>query len=245
MTTSEPLSLADPARLMRQMSHDLRSPMNVLTATLSMLVEGVYGDLTPEMKKAAVRMKRNNDRLLYILDSFMFYVKAEAGQYEPLLDDFDAYKFLKDLFAAVRPITEAASINSSVVIDPTVPPQLRGDVRAIREVLMALVWNAVGFTEDGGAVRLAAAYTDERLCVTVRDTGPGIAPEDVARMYEPFYRNIQPLRMTPTPGCGLGLTAAKSLTQAMKGELKLDQTNEHGSIFSVVLPLVATASNPR
>ncbi len=236
---TEPLSLAQPVRLMRQMSHDMRSPLNVLIATVSMFTEGLYGDLTPEQRRAMDRMRRNGDRIVQILDALMIYVKAEANQYVVSSQPFDMAALLRDTIFKVQPVAEKAGIDINLNVDSSVPQILIGANTAIAEITLAMLWNAVAFMPEGQIV-VNAAYRDGQMHLTVKDAGPGIPPEDAPHLFEPFWHNLQPLRATPTSACGLGLAVAAALSRLLNGEIRLQETSETGSTFAVWLPLLAS-----
>jgi signal transduction histidine kinase len=241
--SAEPLSTTTLVRLIREMGHDMRSVIGTLTATSDMLVAGVYGELTPKQARASARLQRNSNRLLVLLDDVMTYIKSEAGQYPLSPVTFAPRETLDDVNNTVRPIAETKGLNVQYQIDETVPNTLLGDEPAIQRIILALMWNAVAFTEKGVVTLESTWSEDEGWIIRICDQGPGISPEDTPHIYEPFWQHAQP-RDVPTSGFGIGLAMAFTLAKLMAGRLHLENSGENGTTFDVFLPLkVADASH--
>src|SRR5688572_10106171 len=180
----EPVSLAKPVRLLRQANHDLRNPLNALLATANMLSEGIYDPLTAGQQRAVQRIERSAQRMVWLLDDLITYVKAEAGELELVSAEYDPRRVLDDLKADCQSTAQAKDISLCITTADSVPPVLRGDESAIRRIILALIWNAISFTPYG-TVHIGSEYSDGWL-ITVRDAGPGIPPGDISHLFEPF-----------------------------------------------------------
>jgi two-component system sensor histidine kinase/response regulator len=232
----EPLSLSTPVRLMRQMAHDMRGSLGALTGTSDMFAEGVYGQLTPQQTRAIDRIRRNSHRLLALLDDLMVYVKAEAGEYPLNPAAFAPRGTLAAVCQQIKPTAEAKGLQVRLDVETSVPEQLLGDEAAISRILLAVLWNAVGFTSQGSIWIESAWATDGYWRIDIRDTGPGIAREDVPHIFEPFWRGeVRP--QMPTSGYGLGLAMAQALAALLGGKLFVQQTGVTGSTFRLQLAL--------
>lgn len=234
--TDEPPSLSNPVRLMRLMSHDMRGPLSVLTGTSEMFADGLYGPLTPQQTRAIERIRRSSYRLVTLLDDLMGYVKAQAGQYPFKTDIFSPRMLFDEVCQPVREAAQAKNLAVQWQVEDTVPSTLVGDVEVVRRVLLALLWNAVGFTSQGSVQIESAWLPDQRWQVIVRDTGPGISDEHTAHIFEPFWSGIEHPSV-PTSGFGLGLAMARAFVQSMQGDLVLKETGPGGSTFCLQLPL--------
>lgn len=223
-------------QLLRKMGHDMRVPLNTLISTTDMLVEGAYDPLTPKQSRAAVRLQRNSRRLLAILDDFVTYMKADAGDLTLTPASFAPRDALKMWCDQVRPAIEEKQVALQLDIAANVPLLLVGDESAISRIVVALLWNAAAYTSQG-EIRVTAEWTtDQGLQISVKDSGTGIVPEDVRHIFEPFWRGVERPQM-PTAGAGLGLPLALALAKLMGGTLILRETGTLGSQFTVTLPL--------
>lgn len=231
------LSFADPARLVRQMSHDMRGPLNAITATSDMFMEAAYGELTEKQQRAMQRIQRNGSRLTVMLDHFSLYVKANSGTYESQAQAFDPRLLLGTLVSEVCKAAAEFSLEVTATFSSNTPAFLTGDREAVCHICAALLWNAVAFTE-AGSIHVDSKWAARKgWSIRVTDSGTGIEPQSAPHVFVPFYRGAQPVHAVPTAGCGLGLAVAKALTDAMNGRLALESTSPTGSTFLLTLPL--------
>lgn len=213
----------------------MRVPLNTLISTSDMLVDGVYDPLTTKQEKAAVRLQRNSRRLLAMLDDFVTYVKADAGDLDLNPQAFDPRVQLGQWCNPVRAACEAKGLSLHVTVWETVPAVLTYDEAVIARIVQALLWNAVSFTAQGEIkVSLDCPSAGECL-ISVQDSGSGISESDHAQIFEPFWRGEQRPQI-PTAGAGLGLPMSRALTRLMGGNLFLKESTPHGSNFCIQLP---------
>jgi signal transduction histidine kinase len=236
-TENEPLSLATPVALMRKMSHDLRGPLSAITATSELFEEGAYGEVSEKQERAIQRIYRNGMRLTTILDHLILYITGESRDYPLYVQPFDPRAVLDAVVDQVKPALANRPVAIEITIGKTLPANLTGDVAAIRQILLALLWNAVGFTREGTIQVVSKWSTRTGWTIRVIDTGIGITPEAAPHIFEPFWRGAQTVVRVPSAGSGLGLAAARALTAIMSGRLKLEQSTSAGSTFRLTLPL--------
>lgn len=183
-------------------------------------------------------IEHSGEHLLTLINDLLDLAKIEAGRLDVHTSLFDLPQLVKHVadIAAVR--AAQADIEFSYKTEPGLPMQVRGDERALRQVLLNLLGNAVKFTRQGSVTFQASArsITSDRcgMCFLVEDTGPGIEAADLQRIFEPFERvsadpNVE--------GTGLGLPIAKRLVNAMGGQLEVTSTPGRGSTFVVTLQL--------
>ncbi len=235
--TTERLDFSRLVQLMRQMAHDMRGSLEVLSMTTDLFVQGGYGELNPKQERAAKRMRRANNRIFALLDDFMAYVKAEAQQLPLEIAPFDPRALLTALRDTVLSEAQAKNLAVRLVDGESLPPVLCGDATLIRRVMLALLWNAIVFS-DQGEISLHSSWVTatSTWILKVSDQGSGIAPEHVTHIFEPLWRgNERP--QSPTSGYGVGLAMALALTRVMSGQLILEKTGPEGSVFCLHLPL--------
>lgn len=223
-------------QLLRKMGHDMRVPLNTLISTSDMLIEGTYDPLTPRQTKAITRLQRNNRRLLAILDDFITYVKADAGELDLNPKPFSPCQRLEAWCGQVNPTVHEKGLTLSLSVSENVPEALVGDETLLSRMALALLWNAVAFS-DQGEIHVTCDWTpDQEWLLSVQDGGPGIPDDDLPHIYEPFWRG-EARPQVPTAGAGLGLPMALALANTMGGKLFLKQTGAQGSVFCLQVPL--------
>ncbi len=237
------IETAELIALLRKMGHDMRVPLNTVISTGDMLLAGAYDPLTPKQLKAVERLQRNNHRLLAVLDDFLTYVKADAGQLELHPQSFDLRVQFPLWYDPIRKGAEQKGLKIQIMIADDVPASITADESILKRIVQALLWNAFAFTNEGEIhVRLEWTVSKE-LAVTIKDTGSGIPPEEVAHIFEPFWRGSQRPQM-PTANAGLGLAVAQVLSKAMGGSVTLKETNSSGSIFCLKFPCPVSRAAP-
>jgi signal transduction histidine kinase len=229
-------------QLLRKMGHDMRVPLNTLISTSDMLLQGVYQPLTSKQEKAVVRLQRNNHRLLEILDDFVTYVRADAGDIVLSPKPFEPHIRLEEWCNPIRHVIEEKGLALHLTLSNTLPTKLIGDEAVIKRIVQALLWNAVAYTQVG-EIRVTSDWTtNEQWLICVQDSGSGISSDDLPHIFEPFWRGEERPQM-PTAGAGLGLPVALSLAKLMGGELFLKETTENGSKFCVQLNILKQDSD--
>jgi signal transduction histidine kinase len=222
-------------KLLRQMAHDMRVPLNTLISTSDMLVQGAYDPLTPKQERATARLQRNSHRLLAMLDDFVTYTRADSGDLVLNPKAFDPRAQLDAWCDVIRPAIEEKGLQLRLTHAEAVPAAITGDEVALKRIVQALVWNAVAFTTQG-EIQVKADWTPEQMwCISVIDTGSGIPEADLPHIFEPFWRG-EARPQLPTAGAGLGLPLARALARFMGGDLVLKETSPQGSHFVLNIP---------
>lgn len=221
-----------------QMSHELRTPLGAVLGYAEMLDSG---DLPVNERHGAYSaLRRNGTYLLGLISDVLTMSEAESGAI--MLDSaaIDLRRFAGELLETIRPEAESAGIELRLAIAPEVPDSLVTDERALRQILLNLLSNALKFTE-AGHVELALDSGDEpsSLAIRVRDTGPGIPPDAIDNIFDAFFQaghvNAHGLR-----GVGLGLAITQRLARAIGGRLSVESSPGRGTTFELRVSSLAT-----
>lgn len=237
------LKAADRAKsqFLAAMSHEIRTPMNGVLGMANLLLDT---RLTPAQRTYAEAVKNSGEALLAIINDILDYSKIEAGRIEISNAPLDLRAVLESVCELLSPKAFEKNLEIIAEIDPQIPMRLSGDEARIRQILINLAGNAIKFTDRGGVILRAGldsySYTDDKanLVLEVVDTGIGIEPDDIARIFEEFAQADQTLARR-YEGTGLGLAISRHLVTAMGGEIEVESEMEKGSLFRVRLTLDA------
>jgi PAS domain S-box-containing protein len=216
------------------MSHELRTPLNAIGGYVELMAMGLGGPVTEEQQGYLDKVQRSQRHLLQIISDLLNFSRIEAGQIEYEI----APVRLGESIATVGAMLEPQSIEKEIelVLGPC-PEGLAAlaDRVKVEQIILNLCSNAVKFTEAGGRVEVSCENRGDRVAVSVSDTGVGIAPEDVERVFEPFVQLGRGLT-SRQEGTGLGLAISRDLARAMGGDLTVRSELGKGSTFTLTLP---------
>ncbi len=227
---------ASKSRFLATMSHELRTPLNAIIGFSEMIVheDAMQIDAT-RRKEYAQLINDSGLHLLAVVNGILDMSKMESGTFEITPEPFDPRPALInccDLLAL-------KARDNGIELVTTVPddlPRIVADPRAFKQIMLNLVSNAIKFTERGGSVTVSAEIERERLLLRVRDTGVGIAADDLKRIGDPFFQAGKTYQRR-YEGTGLGLSIVKSLVSLHGGEVSLDSKLDVGTVVTVALPL--------
>ncbi|MDP9176541.1 MAG: ATP-binding protein [Gemmatimonadota bacterium] len=218
------------------MSHELRTPLNAIGGYVQLIEMGIHGAVTPAQADALAKVARSQRHLLRLINEVLNLAKIEAGSvnYEvrPIV--------LRDVVNAVFPMVEPQVQERGLTSEIDVSPELvaLGDRDKTEQILLNLLSNAVKFTNAGGSISIVAGNDDEspgRVWLQVEDTGVGIPPDKLERVFDPFVQ-VDVSAARRAEGTGLGLAISRDLALGMKGQLSVESVLEHGSKFRLTLP---------
>jgi len=215
---------------LQSLTHDLRSPMTAIRGYLQVIGEEMAGPITPEQKKMIVIMEHASTKLLHIISNLLDSAKISAGKLRLALAEVDLRELAPPTVEILH--SEAAKKHITMTLDmPEELTPLKLDPSLMERVIVNLISNAIKFTPDGGFVTIKFAELKDRMQIQVIDTGPGIPPEFMDRMFKRFEQ----VRGT-RGGTGLGLSNCKNIVEAHHGEISVRSKVGEGTTFTFWIP---------
>ncbi|NJN66204.1 MAG: GAF domain-containing protein [Chloroflexaceae bacterium] len=229
---------ADQAKreFVSKVSHELRTPLTSIKGYIDLLLLGSMGDLNESQISFLNVVKTNANRLMDLINDILDMSRIEAGKINLNITQLDIRDIIHDAVQSLR--LEAEAKNMSIVLElPDDLPVVEADTRRITQVIFNLFSNAVKYTYRNGRISVRAFLNPaQMLQVEVEDTGVGMSPDQLDKLFRPFYRADSPLR-EEVGGTGLGLSIAKSLVEQHGGEMWVESDLGKGSVFSFIIPL--------
>lgn len=225
-----------------RMSHELRTPLNGIIGFAYLLTDK---DLDDSPQEYGERIHAAGMHLLKIINELLDLSKIEKGETELEWTSVDVAKLIEEIMALMKPMADANHIDLNFERDPASRETCAlADGNRLRQVLLNLASNAIKYNKKGGSITFRVIIEEEtnNVCMEVRDTGIGIKPELMDRLFNPFDRLGAEQTLPEVEGTGLGLVVCKNLIEAMKGSISVESTLDKGSIFSVQLQRSSTPS---
>ncbi|RAI38329.1 sensor histidine kinase [Rhodoplanes roseus] len=224
------------SRFLATMSHELRTPLNAVIGFSDMLVNERSLKITPERRLEYARLiNESGNHLLSVVNDILDMSKLETGEFEIRPEPFALAPVVRSCCDLLGLKAREQDIRLEVAVDPALP-ELVADKRAMKQVLINLVSNAVKFTDRGGCVTVAARREGARLAITVEDNGIGIREDDLQRCGNPFFQSRDSYDR-PHHGTGLGLSIVKGLVGLHGGEIAMSSRLGAGTCVTVRIPL--------
>jgi signal transduction histidine kinase len=208
---------------MADIAHELRTPLSVIQGRLEGLLDGVY----PRDDARLAQVLDETRLMARLVEDLRTLAHAENGALGLRKEPTDLAMLIRDAVASVAPAADSRQLSVDL---PQELPVLDLDPLRIRQVLLNLLSNALHHTPAGGAVAVGARASSEQIVVTVADAGPGLPAEEVARIFERFYKGAA------SGGSGLGLTIARNLVLAHGGTIRAESRAGAGTVITFTLP---------
>jgi signal transduction histidine kinase len=226
------------SEFLAMITHDLHTPLTAIKGSMEVLAgEGVGIELTRELLGIA---QKNTDRLFRMVSDILDLARIEAGRFEIRCEPFDLVSALRGAMERLRRLAEDRETSLTLQAAEGLP-QVQADAMRMDQVFTNLLGNALKFTPRGGQITVTARQQGPDLLVEIRDSGRGIAPEHLDRVFERFYRVPLP-EGERVEGTGLGLSICKAIVQEHGGRIWVESVLGQGSTFSFTLPTGPPAS---
>jgi PAS domain S-box-containing protein len=221
------------------MSHELRTPLNAIIGYADLLDVGVSGDLNEAQREQLSRIRIGSKHLLRLIEEVLLFSRLEAGREEVHLEALDLGGLTREAAALLEPLAREKGLQFTVDV-PAQPVPVETDSGKVHQIVLNLLSNAVKFT-DAGEVAVSLAEHDGDAVLQVRDTGIGIAPENLERIWDAFSQ-VEQAPTRRVGGTGLGLSVTRNLARLLGGDVVVDSAPGRGSAFTLRLPMIPAAS---
>ncbi len=223
------------SEFLSSMSHELRTPLNAIVG-LSEDVESFKEEVPLDVREDSADIINASNTLLELIGGILDLSKIESGKLEIVESDYDPKEEIESLIKIQRTKVAEKPLQFNTNIDPNIPDVLFGDRLRIKQILNNLISNAIKYTEKGH-IDFSASWdkASGSLVIKVADTGRGIKPEDMDKLFAKFER-LQVEKVSSVQGTGLGLSITKDLIELMGGTITVDSEYGKGSTFNVIIP---------
>ena len=226
--------------LLATASHELRTPltavMNYLEFIQVLIRTGKIN--TDEFNEHVARALENVKRLQGLVNDILDQAQIQAGVLNLKHEPFNLRSLIEKAHQLLEMLLEEKNLSYELAVAPDVPAEISGDANRLNQVLINLLGNAIKFTNQGGIRVNVSMPLKERLSIEVVDSGPGIPPEQLPDIFEPFRRGSNYVQRE-RQGVGLGLSIAKEIVTRMGGEISVSSEPGNGSVFTILLPMEA------
>ncbi|MGA3115229.1 MAG: response regulator [Syntrophobacteraceae bacterium] len=215
-------------------SHELRSPLASIKQLLAVVLGGLAGELRDKQKELLERSQLKIQDLLDLINDLLDVTKIESGQWFKQQVPVNLAEVLNHIIELIKPRAEGQNISLRLEIPEDVP-LIEADPRSMEELFSNLISNAVNYSPDGGEIGVSLASSVNFVEVCVSDTGIGIDPEEISKIFDKFYRIKDP-RTRFVRGSGLGLAIVKGIVESHRGSVEVESKPGLGTTFRVLLP---------
>ena len=228
------------SQFLANMSHELRTPLTAIVGYSSVLSDGIFGPINDKQKEALQAVTRSSDHLKNLIDDVLNLARVESGKEhaEPVRVG------LKDLLMQAYKLMAQTALNKGLALDYADLPQELNDAglwvdgKHIHQIVINLISNAVKYTPRGGKVTVSADLVVDKVRINVRDTGVGIPPHKMAKLFERFERGEDTYSKSQE-GTGIGLNLTRRLVELNGGRIGVESQEGQGSTFWILIPLAA------
>jgi CheY-like chemotaxis protein/nitrogen-specific signal transduction histidine kinase len=217
------------------MSHEIRTPLNAILGFSQLLLRDPA--MAPEHHEQIMTINRSGEHLLALINDILELSKIEAGRTHLHLATFDLAALVKDIAAMFKLRAQGKGLSLVVKLCDELPPAVVSDESKIRQIFINLLGNAVKFTQRGQitwSIRMVQVPNGFRLITTVDDTGPGIDPSDIGRLFDKFAQTSLGIR---AGGTGLGLAISREFARLLGGDITVQSQPGKGSRFNFAIPI--------
>lgn len=217
-------------------SHELKTPLSVIKGYLSLLIDGIYGELTEEQRRTLTSVGDQTDRLARLIQQLLDVSRFEAGGGRLEIHEIELRPFLEELATSFEALAVQNEIDFGVHVGRDLPETIQGDADRLNEVIGNLLSNAFKFTPRHGRIRMLAGAADGGIGIAISDTGVGVPPDKLPRIFEKFFQ-VENDAQPRSVGSGLGLAISREIVDAHGGTISAESRVGKGTTIRVFLPL--------
>jgi heavy metal sensor kinase len=225
-------SFAQVKQFSADASHELRTPLTVMRGEIELALRNPKSP--EEYRRVLESTMEEIVRMSSIIENLLTLAKADQGTHEVNLSEVNLGSLMQELYDDSEVLAEGKHIRVSLAKND--PITIVGDKVRLRQLFLNIIDNAIKYTPDGGAVTLSVERRNGAAVFQVSDTGIGISPEDITRVFDRFYR-VDKARSREIGGTGLGLSIAKWIAELHRGKISVQSEVDKGSVFTVELPI--------
>ena len=226
------------SEFLANMSHELRTPLNSIIGFSEVLYDQTFGDINEKQKKYVNNVLTSGKHLLLLINQILDMAKVESGKMNLTLSNLSIKNLLNEISMLVENMVSKKKLHMALEIAEDLP-DIEADELKVKEIIYNLLSNAVKFTQEGGDIGIRAKKSDSDIEIVVWDTGVGLAPENMEKIFEGFFRVDTPYSRV-TEGTGLGLPLSKKLVELHGGGLSvLSDGLDKGTSVLLTLPIVS------
>ena len=243
----ETIALRREKEMMREqfasiVSHELKAPLGVVQQNLFALEFELSDTLNERQKEKVGRLKTRIDDMLKLINSWLRVISVDINKLKESFKQIPITLPISKALENVESLATRKNIEIVTSISNTLSP-IHGDELSLSEAFVNLLGNAVKYSRDGSKVVVQAEEADNKIVISIKDTGIGISPEDIPHIFEGFYRGKNGQAMTE--GHGIGLAVSRQIVEAHNGSIAVESESGKGSTFVVRLPVVEPGTDPK
>ena len=217
-------------------SHELRTPLTSIKGYASILMTGKVGDIPDKVKERLEKINKHSDNLVKLINDLLDISRLESGRVEMKMEKCNVSTVVENIRDLLVPQMKEKNIRFDIHIEENLP-HLLVDISQLERVFINLLSNAIKFTPKEGAISLRAVPKDTGVLFSVTDTGIGIHPDDVQKLFSEFYRVENEINLN-LKGTGLGLALAKNIVEAHQGKIWVTSELNKGTTFYFTIPVL-------
>lgn len=221
-------------QFLHNVTHELRSPLTAIKASLATLASDPDAKLAPEHRNMLAIANRNIDRLARMINDILDFAKISEGKIPLSTHPIDAGKLIQEILTSLQSWAQSKQITLEFSPSGT-PPKVMADADRVTQVMVNLLSNAIKFTPKDGKITVKTEASPLTLKILITDTGPGISKKDQEKIFQKFFQMKQTEKMD-TPGTGLGLFITKKIVEMHQGEIGFVSEEGRGTTFWFTLP---------
>ena len=200
-----------------------------------MVLEGQYGNLEPLVRATLAKVTNANQRLIQLVDDLLLVARTEAGKIPIKVSSIELPQSVLTVISELKPLADKKNID--IKYEPPINlPKVMADSDRLKEILVNLIGNAIRYTPDVGTITVTHKIQDNRLIISIKDTGIGINKENQKKLFEKYFR-VESEQTKDIQGTGLGLFIVKQIVEKMNGQIWIESEEGKGSTFSFSLLL--------